>query len=84
MVVQYLLVSFYFYIFQHLLKFRREDLSTADLLKLNIALVEFPDEDHTLSKDANSREQKKHASSLLVLAANNSLRSLAAEGTGEV
>jgi hypothetical protein len=49
-----------------------------------MVLVKFPDEDHTLSKEAKSREQKRHASSLLVLAANNSFRSLAAEGTGEV
>ncbi|KAL6890195.1 hypothetical protein ACP4OV_008958 [Aristida adscensionis] len=64
---------------EHLLTFRCEELSSADLLNLKVELVKFPDEDHTLRATANSSEQNKHRNNLLLLSANNNLRSLAAE-----
>ncbi|RCV32896.1 hypothetical protein SEVIR_7G027500v4 [Setaria viridis] len=65
---------------KHLLEIRCEDLSRADLLNLNLALVKSPNEDHTL-RTADPGEQTKHASSLLLLSVNNSSRSSAAEET---
>jgi hypothetical protein len=50
---------------------------------LNVAQVESPDEDHTLSRTADPGEQNKHSSSLLLLSVNNILRSPAAEESGE-
>ncbi|CAL4984407.1 unnamed protein product [Urochloa decumbens] len=67
---------------QHLLKFRHEELSSADLLNLTVVeLVVSPDENHTSSKSANAKEQNKNRRSLLVLAAKNNLRSLDEEET---
>ncbi|CAL4984406.1 unnamed protein product [Urochloa decumbens] len=65
---------------KHLLDIRCEDLSSADLLNLNIARVESPGED-TLSGTADPGEQNKDASSLLLLSVNNSLRSPVADET---
>ncbi|KAL6659658.1 hypothetical protein ACP70R_002487 [Stipagrostis hirtigluma subsp. patula] len=68
---------------EHLLKFRSEELSSADLLNLKVELVKYPDVDHAVSKIANYSEQNMHRSNLLPLSANNSPRSLAAEETVE-
>ncbi|CAN6381365.1 unnamed protein product [Urochloa humidicola] len=57
---------------QHLLKFRHEELSSADLL------VVSPDENH---KSPNAKEQNKNRRSLLILAAKNNFRSLDEEET---
>lgn len=68
---------------QHLLKFRHEELSGADLLNLKVDLAVSPDEDHTFSKSANAKEHNKDRRSLLVLAASNNMRSLDKEETGD-
>lgn len=61
--------------------YRSGELNSADLLELKLQLVRYPSE--TAANAGKPKEHSKRNTSLLVLAANNILRSLTAGKKGE-